>query len=121
MTRVILYFAELSYRLGSTKYRIELSNAEDMKVGDKLELIYDTDYPEDATTYDFKGFWMGPIMYCIIPLLFLSAFILAFIDKTDVISFNFKNGLKIRKSKKISNDDFNGVIEPNNELKNLNG
>ena len=39
-------------------------------------------------------------MYCIIPLLFLSAFILAFIDKKDIVSFNFKNGLKISKSKK---------------------
>ncbi len=100
LSKDISYVAIISYSVGSEKYKIETDGNKEMKTGEKFEIIYRPDAPEDGTTFDFKGFWMGPVMYCIIPLLFLSAFILAFIDKKDIVSFNFKNGLKISKSKK---------------------
>lgn len=110
-SRDISYVAVISYIVGSKKYKLEISGDKEMKTGEKFEIIYRPDAPEDGTTFDFKGFWMGPVMYCIIPLLFLSAFILAFIDKKDVISFNFKNGLKINKSKKIITGEIKKIEE----------
>jgi hypothetical protein len=90
---------------------MKIDHAENIQIGDTFELIYDPDEPTNVTTFDFKGFWMAPLMFCIIPLLFLNAFILSFVGKKDIIKIEFKNGFKISKTKKLITENFQELPE----------
>jgi len=70
------------------------------ELGEDVKVIYDNDNPEKSKVYSFAGFWLAPILYCIIPLWLLSALILSLMGKNDKLVFKTGKGFKISKHSK---------------------
>lgn len=87
------------------------------KPGKELKLIINKENLENVLVYDFTGFWLDALLYCLIPLMIVSAIILSFIDKDKYLLLRFGNKkliknetidrLKIGDDKKISEIDNN--------------
>lgn len=62
------------------------------ETGENLTIIVKNGNPENVSVYDFTGFWLNAALYCIIPVLLLSAVILSLIgsDRYFVLSFGKK-------------------------------
>ncbi|NTW91461.1 MAG: hypothetical protein HGA35_06005 [Erysipelotrichaceae bacterium] len=49
----------------------------------EIKIIYKVDDPNSAYVYSFNGFWLAPLMWSIIPLLFICAALFSFFNKED--------------------------------------
>lgn len=65
--------------------------------GEHVQVIYKISDPTDAELYSFVGFWFSPLLYCIIPLLFLTAATFSFLNSSDIITIDFKNIISKKK------------------------
>lgn len=79
----------------------------DIKLGETVEVIYKPSNPTNAEVYTFAGFWLSPIIYCLIPLIILIAAAFSFLKPSDTITINFSKGKKLQfdrhRNKKIKN------------------
>jgi hypothetical protein len=88
-----------SYREGTTNYTAPLVRFSDgtslftfegitnmeVKGGEKLSVIYKIDDPQQAGIYTFTGFWLSPLIYCLIPLLLLGAAVFSFLTASEYV------------------------------------
>ncbi len=42
-----------------------------LEMGENVDVIYKKDNPANAEVFSFVGFWLIPIIYCLLPILFL--------------------------------------------------
>ncbi len=68
-------------------------------VGSQIKVIYKKQSPHKAKIYTFLGFWLKPIIVCIIPLILIFASIFTFLAKDDIIYFSNNKIRKIKKNK----------------------
>jgi hypothetical protein len=83
------------------------------EIGEKLTIIIKNGNPKNARVYDFTGFWLNAALYCIIPILLLSAVILSFIGSERYILLSFG------KKRNKSINDKNGNDSESSFLKQL--
>lgn len=110
----------IAFSVGKKKYSIESESNAKLKIGQEVKVIYKKDDPNNAYVYNFTGFWLAPLLYSIIPLLFISAALLAFFDKEDcfVITLGKKLSVtKIKNSKPLLEEDLISLVENNEDLK----
>lgn len=69
-----------------------------LKNGETVDVIYKTNNPTNAEVYSFVGFWLSPLLYCILPLIFLVAIIFSFLTDSDVFVVNIGKPFTIRKT-----------------------
>ncbi|MDD4150669.1 MAG: hypothetical protein PHE33_11660 [Bacteroidales bacterium] len=65
--------------------------------GEKVKVIFKQSSPDTAKIYSFVGYWLVPIILCLVPLILFSALVLTFIGKLDFMVFSFK-GFKLYKN-----------------------
>lgn len=65
----------------------------DYREGEIVPVIYKLDNPSDAYIYSFLGFWLGPVLYCILPLMVLTAVVFSFMGERDRIVLRFERFL----------------------------
>jgi len=58
---------------------------EDLEPGQQVEVIYQRSDPRNAKVYSFIGFWLSPLLYCILPVIVLAAAVYSFLSKRFVI------------------------------------
>jgi hypothetical protein len=85
----------------------------DHETGERLTIIIKNKNPKEANIYDFTGFWLNSALFCIIPLLFLSAGILSFVGSERYILLSFG------KKKEKSNHDNDSIDTGSSFLKQL--
>ncbi len=65
--------------------------------GDLVKVIYNESDPYKANIYSFYGFWLEPLIISFIPIIIVSALILTFISKKDIVVIGRNNGSHILK------------------------
>ncbi len=53
--------------------------------GDTVPVIYKNDDPSNAHINTFTGFWLGPLIYSILPLMILTAVVFSFMNERDFL------------------------------------
>lgn len=66
--------------------------------GETVDVIYKINNPTNAEIYSFVGFWLSPLLYCILPLIFLVAITFSFLTRTDVFVVNIGKQFTITKT-----------------------
>ena len=70
----------------------------DLNIGDKVKVIYNKDEPTKAYVYSFEGFWFTPLLYCLLPLLFLTAAAFSFLTKSERVNITLGKKIKFFKT-----------------------
>lgn len=55
------------------------------KIGDIVDVIYLKSKITDARIYSFTGFWLPGFLYGLVPFIFLSGIVYAFVDSNDIV------------------------------------
>lgn len=66
----------------------------EMDTGQEVNVIYKISDPQSAEIYDFMGFWFSPLIYCLLPLIILTAAVYSFLTAKDIISIDFNKFFK---------------------------
>ncbi len=101
----------ISFNYGSKTITFQAETNMDLEKGEKVNVIYKNKNPQNARIYSFIGFWLAPILYSMIPLLFLTALILSFINKSDEILFSFNKGFTMKRINRKLNEDVGQLKE----------
>lgn len=80
----------------------------DYELGEEVKVIYSNDNPEKAKVYSFAGFWLAPLLYCIIPIWLLAALVLSLLSKDDKVIIKIGKNISVTKEKP---DNFNRIIK----------
>ncbi len=72
----------------------------DATVGEMVDVIYKVDDPTNAEIYSFIGFWLSPLIYCILPLILLTAAAFSFLTASDILIFTIGKKFTITKTTK---------------------
>ncbi|NCA79499.1 MAG: hypothetical protein EOM76_04840 [Sphingobacteriia bacterium] len=75
------------------------------KQGSKVEIILKHCKTENASIYDFTGFWLNAALYCIIPLIVFSAIILTFFDRNKYLNIRFEKKRIFSRGKSIKSSN----------------
>ncbi len=104
--RIKKWYSRGSYSAPVINFKTELYNVTfqgetnmDVEVGDKVKVIYKTEYPSDAEVFSFVGFWLAPLLYCLVPLMVLAAAVFTFLEKNTSYNIYVGRGMKFSKSK----------------------
>ena len=95
----------VSYKVDDEIYDFTAQRNLKYETGQSIKVIFRKKHPENAYIYSFSGFWLSPILYCLIPIILLSALIFTLISKNDIIvvSFGDKKGIhKINKKNTLN-------------------
>ncbi len=87
----------ISFNTNSEMHTFQGEINSSFDIGEKVQVIYKTENPSKAKVYNFTGFWLTPIIYCLIPLILIAAAIFTFLKKTDVIVLEIGKRIKISK------------------------
>ncbi|HNQ68669.1 MAG TPA: DUF3592 domain-containing protein [Bacteroidales bacterium] len=79
---------------------------------EEVRVVFQNDNPNNAKIYSFAGFWLAPLMYCIIPLWLLSALVLSLFDKSDKVIIKLGKRTTIVKQKQSQSTSLK-IIEDN--------
>jgi hypothetical protein len=63
---------------------------------EKVPVIYKVNDPTDAYIYTFVSFWLSPLLYCLFPIIILTALIFSFISSGDYIQAELSGKLSIK-------------------------
>lgn len=91
---IVQFFYKNEEIIFDAKRNIKYENGEEVKV------IFRKKTPNNAKIYSFTGYWLEPIIICLLPTILYSALILSLIGKTDFIIFSFKEFNIYKKSDK---------------------
>jgi hypothetical protein len=69
----------------------------DVETGDKVQVIYKISDPTKAQVYSFVGFWLTPLLYCIVPMMLLIAIVFSFLSPSQTVVLNFDKWGKNKK------------------------
>lgn len=75
------------------------------KEGEIVPVIYKTSNPEKAHINTFLGLWLTPLLYCIFPLILLTA-VYSFMNEKDRIIIHLEHFMFWRKKKKVTDSIF---------------
>ena len=73
------YYPLISFEVSGIEYRVKGLKDLDVNTGDSVEVIYQPSDPAGAVVNNFQGFWIYPILFCFIPLIFWVSFVYAYI------------------------------------------
>ena len=91
-----VYTPMIQFKADSIQYQVRGIKDMEVSLNDTLELIYRTSDPNGAVINSFPGFWLYPILFCLIPLIFWISFVYSYITA--------KEFLLIKIGKKDHND-----------------
>lgn len=57
--------------------------------GSKVKVIYRKDNPYRAQLYNFYGYWLNAVIFTVLPIIIISAFVFTFVGKSDKVLFSF--------------------------------
>ncbi len=70
-----------------------------LEIGEKVRVIYKVENPKNAKIYRFSGFWFIPILYCLLPLMVLTAAAFSFLAPSNIIIISYeKRKLNVTKT-----------------------
>lgn len=92
-------------KFSTDKYIITFQGVANMKayLGEKVTVLYDDSNPIKASVYNFVGFWLTPLIFFLIPIMVITAFVFSFFKRNVIYSLEL--GKKIRFNK-IKKDEF---------------
>jgi hypothetical protein len=73
----------------------------DASEGETVDVIYKANDPTNAEIYSFVGFWLSPLIYCILPLILLTAASFSFLTASDMLIFNIGKKFTVTKTTKM--------------------
>jgi len=81
-------------------------------VGEKVNVLYNPSNQVEASVFNFIGFWLTPLIFLLIPIMIITAFVFSFFKKNVIYSLEI--GKKIRLNK-INKDEFkkNKLLDKN--------
>lgn len=82
----------------------------DYKIGEKVTVVYKVKDPSDAAVFSFIGFILSPLIYALLPLLFLAAAVYSFIAKNETVTFSIRGIVKNKSSDLQSFNDSDKFI-----------
>jgi hypothetical protein len=87
-------------------YEIKFQGETNMPLhaGETVNVIYKIKDPTNAEVYSFIGFWLSPLLYCILPLIFLVAITFSFLTHSDVFVVNIGKRFTITKTTQMQLD-----------------
>lgn len=91
---IVQFFYENQEIIFDAKRNIKYENGKEVKV------IFRKKTPNNAKIFSFTGYWLEPIIICLVPIILYSALILSLIGKFDFIIFSFKEFKFYKKSDK---------------------
>ncbi len=77
--------------------------------GERIDVIYDTNDPKNASVYTFVGFYMFYFFFLILPMILFTAFIYSWFDSRDYVIVDFKKK-KISKSREIIKSNQKSIL-----------
>lgn len=104
----------ISFNADGREYQVDGLKDLDVTYNDTLEMIYQPSDPAGAVINTFYGFWLYPIMFCLIPFMFWVSFVYAYITPKE--SLFIEIGKPENKDDLVSNFKFirfSKEIEPN--------
>lgn len=66
-------------------------------LGDIVSVVYKTNDPSNAEIYTFTGFWLTPLLYCLIPLMLLMAIVFSFLSKKQTFTIHIGKQIRLYK------------------------
>ncbi|NCC87907.1 MAG: hypothetical protein EOM05_08580 [Clostridia bacterium] len=57
--------------------------------GSKVKVIYRKSNPYKAQLYNFFGYWLNAVIFTLLPIIIVSAFVFTFVGKSDKVLFSF--------------------------------
>jgi len=120
----IVYFAGnknpcpvVKFQYRDTVYTFTGDQSFDDYTDKKVEVIFKKDNPLEAKIYSFFGFWWTGIIYGLLPLLIVAAFLLSYLEKDEILVLNYSKYFRSKKArhstpikmKKIDWEKFNGL------------
>lgn len=69
----------ISFEANGVEYQVDGLKDLDVTYNDTLEMIYQPSDPSGAVVNTFYGFWLYPIMFCLIPFIFWISFVYSYI------------------------------------------
>ncbi len=80
----------------------------DYEEGEIVPVIYKTTDPANAHINTFLGLWLAPLLYCLLPLMVLTAVLFSFMNERDILVIDF--GRFLFWKKKYQKQDRNSFI-----------
>jgi hypothetical protein len=90
-------FPIIQFSTKSLSFKFQDISNSNVKIGEKVKVIYKKNNPENAEVFTFWGFLFSPILYCLIPLLVLAAAVYSFLSKSEFIEITLEKNFKINK------------------------
>ena len=69
-----------------------------------MKVIIKKKNPKNASSFSFAGFWLNSLIYALIPIMFISALILTFINENTIFLISFGKNTKKHISKYTKNE-----------------
>lgn len=104
----------ISFEADGITYQVEGGKDLNVTYNDTLEMIYQPSDPSGAVVNTFYGFWLYPIMFCLIPFMFWVSFVYSYITPKESLYIEIgKNGNKDDLVSNFKFIRFSKEIEPN--------
>lgn len=103
-TQFLKRIVYINFAYDNSSHIIESEENENYQVGDKLKVIIKKKNPKNASSFSFAGFWLNSLIYALIPIMFISALILTFINENTIFLISFGKNTKKHISKYTKNE-----------------
>jgi hypothetical protein len=87
------YHARIVFTVDSKEFSFYGGDFTERGKGESVEIIYETDNPQNASVYNFKIFWLIPILYGVIPIVVVCVLAFSFMGRWDKFVLSTKNGI----------------------------
>jgi len=94
----------IGFTYDNSYYICESEKSEIYPIGEELTVIIKNKDPHNASSFRFAGFWLNSLLYTLLPIMIISALILAFIKKDAVFIISLGKTNKKHTTKQNENE-----------------